>query len=103
MHNLGHRVRVCKVKYLSMEKIVGIEHCLCQQPVIVGIQRSIDQIGADIGLDRQRKEVARDRMDVEICATGRCISPYGHRISSLIAMVNVEKSSGAMKLGKIHS
>lgn len=73
-----------------MKEIIDVEYHLGEQPVGSGIEWGVDEVAADVGLDRQWQEVSRLWMDVEVGRASCTVSLWcygGFFITGLIAVL----------------
>lgn len=52
MHNFSDIMRSSEMEHLRMQYVIHVEHHFCQQPVVGRVQWSVDQICANVCLDR---------------------------------------------------
>lgn len=67
-----------------MEHVVDIEHHLGEHPVVRNVKRGVDKACSGVGLNRQRQEVLRFRMDEEV-GRASCAVPF-RLYSSLVIL-----------------
>ena len=96
VNSLGDIMADNEVKHLGVEEVVDIEHHLGEQPVGLLIERSVNQVRANVGLDGQGQEVLGLGVDIEV---GRAESTIASRLKSSLGvgiLVSVYKMLGSL-------